>query len=378
MAALWNLSFQQYRDVNGRAYAGAIAAFYNGDTTTPRVVYRDNDLSTPWGSTVTADASGMFPGVFLDTGTFNFRITSATGVQLAAGGPIDPAPSTNSGGGGGSPVDPTTIFQTGDAMFLELAGTRTGWVRDNGRTIGNASSGATERANADCAALFAWYWNNFPDSICPVSGGRGATAAADFAANKTIGTLDKRGRGAIGLDDMGNSPAYRLQVATTINTTNASTSATVASATGLAIGMFVIASGVPAGTTVTAISGTSVILSNAATATASGVAVRFSFITDPQVAGASGGEGAVTLTVDGLPSHTHTGTTDTAGDHTHQVAIGNNNIPGGAAQAGPQSNSTPTSLAGAHTHTFTTAATGASRPHSNLSPVVAGTWLRKL
>jgi hypothetical protein len=90
-----------------------------------------------------------------------------------------------------------------------VQGTRTGWVRDNGRTIGSASSGATERANADTSALFAYLWNNFSNTICPVSTGRGANAAADFAANKTITLPDKRGYVPGGLDDMGNSAASR-------------------------------------------------------------------------------------------------------------------------------------------------------------------------
>jgi hypothetical protein len=63
--------------------------------------------------------------------------------------------------------------------------------------------------------------------------------------------------------------------APTITTTNASTSATVSSATGLVIGMTVTSTNVPAGTTITAISGTTITLSNAATAGASGTAASF-------------------------------------------------------------------------------------------------------
>ncbi|NGX98958.1 MAG: hypothetical protein G4V63_28270, partial [Candidatus Afipia apatlaquensis] len=117
-------------------------------------------------------------------------------------------PSSGGGGGGGS-VDPTTIFQTGDVMWLDVQGPRTGWVRDNGRTVGSAVSGATERANADVAALFSFLWTNYSNTICPVSGGRGASAVADFAANKTITLPDKRGYVPGGLDDMGNSAASR-------------------------------------------------------------------------------------------------------------------------------------------------------------------------
>lgn len=67
-----------------------------------------------------------------------------------------------------------------------------GWLMVDGRTIGNASSGATSRANADTQALFTKLWS-FDPSAVPIytSAGalstRGASAAADFAANKRIG-----------------------------------------------------------------------------------------------------------------------------------------------------------------------------------------------
>lgn len=59
------------------------------------------------------------------------------------------------------------------------------WKLLNGRTIGDASSGATW-ASADAEALFLLLWANAADTYCPVSGGRGASAAADWAAHKTL------------------------------------------------------------------------------------------------------------------------------------------------------------------------------------------------
>jgi hypothetical protein len=65
-----------------------------------------------------------------------------------------------------------------------------GCVVPNGGTIGNALSGATNRANADTAALFEFYWGLTTNTDYPIqdSAGapttRGASAAADFAANK--------------------------------------------------------------------------------------------------------------------------------------------------------------------------------------------------
>jgi hypothetical protein len=379
MATLWFKSFDQMRNVNGVAYPGAIAYFYNGGTTTPRVVYTDNALTTPLGSSVTADSAGMFPAVFLPTGTYNFLITSSTGVQLAAGGPVDPAPTVTSGGGG--TTDPTLLFSTGDVMWIPASGTKTAWVRLNGRTIGNAASGATERANADTAALFAFLWANNSNTVCPVSGGRGASAVADYAANKTIQLIDLRGRAAVGLDDMGNSAANVLQVSTTVTTVNASTSATVASASGLFVGMYIVSTNIPTGTTVTAISGTTVTMSNAATAGASGTAARFSVVADAQVPGSAGGDGGVTLTTQGLPAHTHTGTTSTGGAHTHDYNFPSTSpsfTPGaGNGLIGPGA-ATATTSNGSHNHTFTSDATGSGLAHNNVQPTVVGTFYQKL
>ena len=105
---------------------------------------------------------------------------------------------------------------TGAFQWRPTSEPQTGWVTANATTIGNAASNATQRANLDCANLFAWHWNNFPNTQCPVftSAGapttRGANAAADFAANKQIQVYDKRGKGVIGVDTMGGSPTTCL------------------------------------------------------------------------------------------------------------------------------------------------------------------------
>jgi hypothetical protein len=85
-----------------------------------------------------------------------------------------------------------------------------GAVRANALTIGSASSGATELASASASGLYAYLWNNFSNAVLPVTGGRGGSAAADFAANKPIQLPDLRGMVLAGLDDMGNSAASRL------------------------------------------------------------------------------------------------------------------------------------------------------------------------
>jgi hypothetical protein len=86
-------------------------------------------------------------------------------------------------------------WSTGDVKATMKTTADTGWVLMNDGTIGNASSGGTTRANADTVLLFTLLWNNTSNTDCAVSGGRGASAAADYAANKTIALPKTRGRG---------------------------------------------------------------------------------------------------------------------------------------------------------------------------------------
>lgn len=92
-----------------------------------------------------------------------------------------------------------------------------GYVFADGQTIGSASSNATNRANVDTFALFSLLWDNYSNTILPIytSAGvltvRGASATADFAANKAVTIIDKRGRVSAGKDDMnGTTPTGRL------------------------------------------------------------------------------------------------------------------------------------------------------------------------
>jgi microcystin-dependent protein len=73
----------------------------------------------------------------------------------------------------------------------------TGWLLLNGDTVGAAASGATHQDNV-YEDLFTLMWESMADARAPVSGGRGASAAADWAANKSIALPDGRGRAVIG------------------------------------------------------------------------------------------------------------------------------------------------------------------------------------
>jgi microcystin-dependent protein len=85
-------------------------------------------------------------------------------------------------------------WSTGDVKLTMRTSAPAGWVMCNDGTIGSATSGATTRANADTEALFLLLWTNVADAQAPVSGGRGVSAAADWAASKTIGLTKMLGR----------------------------------------------------------------------------------------------------------------------------------------------------------------------------------------
>lgn len=99
---------------------------------------------------------------------------------------------------------------TGDWKWRPTSENLPGWVKANATTIGSASSGASQLASAAAQALYIWHWTNFSNSQCPVTGGRGASALADFQANKPIQVLDMRGVGIMGMDTMAGAASTRL------------------------------------------------------------------------------------------------------------------------------------------------------------------------
>jgi len=205
-----SLSLSQQFDSLGKPLNGGKIYFIQaGTTSTPQNAFQDSALTIPWPNPLTLDSAGRVPQLFFADGNIKVRIVNSVGItQVVADNILVVGPS--SGGGGGS-VDPTTVMSTGDLKVRYGTGALSGFVRGNGRTIGSATSGATERANADTQALFEFLY--VTDVNLAVSGGRGASAAADWAANKTIALPDYRGRALAGLDDMGNSAAGRLTAA---------------------------------------------------------------------------------------------------------------------------------------------------------------------
>lgn len=207
MAGSISLSLSQQFDAQGRPLAGGKLYFFQTGTANPQNAYKDFGLTLAHPNPIVLLADGRVPAFYLADGTIKIRLADAAGVTIIAeDGLLVIGPSS----GGGSPpsVDATTVLSTGDVKAKYGTGTLTGFVRLNARTIGSATSGASERANADCQALFEYLWT--ADANLVVSTGRGASANADWSANKTITLPDFRGRVPAALDDMGNSAAGRL------------------------------------------------------------------------------------------------------------------------------------------------------------------------
>lgn len=208
MAGTIALSLTQQFNVYGQPLSGGLLYLIQaGTVSTPQNGFQDTALTIPLPNPITLDAAGRIPQFFLADGNIKVRLQDSVGVvQLAADNILVIGPSA--GGGGGASVDPTTLIQTGMVAVYYGVGALAGYVRANGFTIGSPTSSATERANSDCNALFLFLWNADPNLV--VSGGRGANAAADWAANKQIILPDWRGRAIAGLSDMGNTNSGRL------------------------------------------------------------------------------------------------------------------------------------------------------------------------
>lgn len=318
MAIMWNGSLIPWLDPNGAPYSGAKAYFFDAATTTPRTVYRDSALGESQDHPVIANASGMFGAVFLPSGDYRLRLEDANGVTIWDVDGISTPSTGESGGGGGGDTPETFLARTGDYKFRHDTGSHSGWVRAAGRTIGNAASGASERANSDCEPLFLLLWN---DSTLTVSGSRGANAASDWAAAKTLALPDLRLRPLIGMASMGNTASTIIAAAAFDNSENGDT------------------------------------------------------------LGATVGSATVILTEAQMPAHTHTAGSSTDGAHSHSYAAPGSGIGvenGGYWQSNQTAVGATSGTAGAHSHTITVQPKGDGAAHPNVQPSAVATVYIKL
>lgn len=94
--------------------------------------------------------------------------------------------SDGAGSGVWTTINTTVQFSTGDCKVTWKTVPDAGWIApNNGETLGSPTSGATY-AGTVYQSLYLLVWANFTNTWAPVTGGRGGSAAADYAANKPI------------------------------------------------------------------------------------------------------------------------------------------------------------------------------------------------
>jgi microcystin-dependent protein len=84
-------------------------------------------------------------------------------------------------------------WSTGDIKLTIKSVADIGWLMMDDNTVGPGGSGAAHANNA-YQALYTLLWNDISDTWAPVTGGRGASASADWAANKPIALPKTLGR----------------------------------------------------------------------------------------------------------------------------------------------------------------------------------------
>jgi microcystin-dependent protein len=309
-----------------------------------------------------SDANGCIPEIWVQGNPYRVRISTPGGVQIRD---IDNLPGdvvTQVVGGGGGTSDLTT----GDVIWSYRTGTRTNFVRLNGRTIGSAVSGASEFANASAHDLFVFLWNGNP--ALAVSGGRGASAEADWAANKTIALPDARFRALVGLDDMGNTAAGRA-IGATFGTGGGTTLGSV----GGTAGETLLSSQIPAHSHAGTVDG-------AGSHQHAGVTGANGFHSHSASADVQGDHAHLSVTLAGFSSFGAGGAggawigtgqqaTSVAGAHAHNITINGE---------GSHVHYFTSDAAGFHAHTFTSNLTGGGAAHNNMQPFILGTWFMRL
>jgi microcystin-dependent protein len=97
-------------------------------------------------------------------------------------------------------------WSSGDVKLTFKTVADVGWLMMDDSTIGNVSSGAVH-SSATLQSLYTTLWTNITDTWAPVTGGRGASALADWNANKTLALPKALGRAlAISGSGAGLSP----------------------------------------------------------------------------------------------------------------------------------------------------------------------------
>lgn len=181
---------------------------YQPGTTTCAAIFSDFALTAALPCPIVLNTAGRIPSIYAADGSVRLRILNSLNVLQYDQDNVAIVTAAATSGGGSTPIpDSTQIFGTRDLKIRFDDQPITGYVRMNGRTIGSATSGATERANADTQPMYSQLWSFANVSVVA---GKGASAAADWAANKQLVLPDMSGHMLGGVDDMGAGPANRI------------------------------------------------------------------------------------------------------------------------------------------------------------------------
>jgi microcystin-dependent protein len=170
----------QFFDNNGNPLAGGKLYCYAAGTTTFQATYTTAAGTVENANPVILDSNGRAP-VYLSSSSYKFVLKDSNDVTIWTEDNVSLPTAANG-------------FTTGDVKLTIKTTADSGWVLMDDTTIGSSASGASGRANDDTEALYTLLWNNTVNANCAVSTGRGASAAADFAANKTIALPKTLGR----------------------------------------------------------------------------------------------------------------------------------------------------------------------------------------
>jgi microcystin-dependent protein len=158
----------------GAPYSGALLYTYTSGTTTPVATYSDSTRTTPHANPVVADASGVFPTIYLSDSTTKLVLKTSTGTTIKT---IDPV---------GELTTATTPLSIPTGAYFPYGGASapTGYLLCDG----------TAYSRSTYSALFAVIGTSYGT-------GDGAT---------TFNVPDLRGRTPFGRDNMGGSDAARI------------------------------------------------------------------------------------------------------------------------------------------------------------------------
>jgi len=342
----------------GAPQVGAKCYFYGAGGTTPRSVWTDSHATIAASNPVIADGDGVIPATWV-SGTADYRIVIKTSADVL----IRTIEGLQGAASESVVIGPSTSYQltTGDIKFNFDTAEQSGFVKLNGNDIGNGVSGA-HYADDLLADLFTYLWNRVSNTYCPVSGGRGANAAADFSAGKKLTLPDARFRVLIGLSGMGSSPS---------GLASDYPGAANPGYPGGGNNKTLISGNLPSHThTGTTGGGSGTIAGNTATDGAHGHTGSTDNPGDHNHTYIEPTDGAINVGATAtlvFKLSSAAANTGNAGGHTHVVTIPSGGTHSHAVSLDPST----------HTHTFTTGATGSGTAMDVMNPFIAGTYYMK-